>query len=165
MDREKTCCFTGHRAGKLPWGGNENDPRCEELKKRIFDAVEAVYGSGIRHYISGMALGGDTYFAEAVLRLREEHADVTLEAAIPHRDQASRWGDADRRRYESILERCDRITVLSDEYTPSCMDRRNRYMVDSSSVVIAAYNGKAGGTLNTLRYAIASELEIISLPL
>ena len=25
--REKTCCFTGHRSAKLPWGANENDPR------------------------------------------------------------------------------------------------------------------------------------------
>ena len=26
-ERENTCCFTGHREYKLPWGSDENDPR------------------------------------------------------------------------------------------------------------------------------------------
>ena len=41
-ERERICCFTGHRAAKLPWGDNEQDARCLELKRRIADAVEAV---------------------------------------------------------------------------------------------------------------------------
>ena len=32
MDREQTCCFTGHRPEKLPWRYDESDPRCVELK-------------------------------------------------------------------------------------------------------------------------------------
>ena len=35
MDREHTCCFTGHRTERLPWGDNENDPRCLALKDRL----------------------------------------------------------------------------------------------------------------------------------
>ena len=30
-ERENTCCFTGHREYKLPWGSDENDPRCRKL--------------------------------------------------------------------------------------------------------------------------------------
>ena len=26
MNKEKTCCFTGHRPDKLPWGEDEADP-------------------------------------------------------------------------------------------------------------------------------------------
>ena len=37
--RQESCCFTGHRPAKLPWGYNESDPRCVRLKKRIADAV------------------------------------------------------------------------------------------------------------------------------
>lgn len=28
MNRETTCCFTGHRPEKLPWREDEGDPRC-----------------------------------------------------------------------------------------------------------------------------------------
>ena len=50
-ERENTCCFTGHREYKLPWGSDENDPRCHKLQQQLFDAVDAVYAAGIRHFI------------------------------------------------------------------------------------------------------------------
>ena len=81
--KHSACSFTGHRPGKLPWGMNEADPRCQNLKKRLWDAVEGAYQEGIRHFICGMALGCDLFFAEEVLRLRQMHPEVTLEAAIP----------------------------------------------------------------------------------
>ena len=67
MEKTVTCAFTGHRENKRPWRGREDDPRCLRLKQMIFDAVEAVYQGGVRHYICGMAHGCDFYFAEAVL--------------------------------------------------------------------------------------------------
>ena len=45
------------------------------------------------------------------------------------------------------------------------MMRRNRYMVDNSTILIAAYGGKPGGTMNTLLYALRRGLEIIELPI
>ena len=81
--RQSACCFTGHRPGKLPWRYNEEDLRCVSLKARIADAVEAAYQEGFRHFLCGMALGCDLYFCECVLRLRQMHPDVTVEAAIP----------------------------------------------------------------------------------
>ena len=43
------------------------------------------------------------------------------------------------------------------------MMRRNRYMVDNSSVVIAAFNGSSGGTLNTILYAMRKKREVIQI--
>ena len=165
MDRSKTCTFTGHRENKLPWRGDETDPRCLRLKERIYDAAESLYQSGIRHYICGMATGGDMYFGEAVLRLRAEHPDVTLEAAIPCEGQSGGWPAPLRRRYDRLARECDYHTVIQKDYTPDCMLRRNRYMVDASAVLIAAYNGAPGGTRSTLLYAMRQGLQIIQLPM
>ena len=42
---ELTCTFTGHRAEKLPWGYNENDPRCRRLKQTLYDTLTGIqYG-------------------------------------------------------------------------------------------------------------------------
>ena len=49
MDREQTCCFTGHRPEKLPWRYDESDPRCVELKGRLAAALGDAYGKGKRH--------------------------------------------------------------------------------------------------------------------
>ena len=163
--RASTCTFTGHREEKLPWRGNEDDPRCLELKRCIYDAVEAVYMDGVTHYICGMATGGDMYFCEAVIRLREEHPEVTLEAAIPFEGQSGRWSAALRKRYDRLVTECDYHTVISREYTDDCMMRRNRYMVDSAAYLIAAYDGAPGGTRATLLYAMRHGLKIIQLPI
>lgn len=163
MDRSDSCCFTGHREAKLPWRGNEDDPRCKALKNSIYDAVEAVYRSGKRHFLCGMATGCDFYFCEAVLALRERCPDVTLEAAIPCERQSENWSQRQRLRYERLVSECDFHTVVQKEYSPDCYMRRNRYMVDSSSVLIAAYNGRHGGTMSTLLYAMRKGLEVIQL--
>ena len=159
------CTFTGHREEKLPWKSNEADPNCVRLKELISDAIESVYSSGIRHFICGMATGCDMYFCEAVMALREAHRDVTLEAAIPWEGQSKGWSEALRRRYTKLVADCDYHTLVQKDYTPDCLMRRNRYMVDSASVLIAAYSGKPGGTMSTLLYAMRHGLEIIELPI
>lgn len=165
MDREHTCTFTGHRENKLPWHGDETDARCVRLKERIYDAAEAAYRGGMSHFICGMATGCDMYFCEAVLRLRGEHEEITVEAAIPFEGQSKQWPAALRRRYDRLVSECDYQTVVQRDYSPDCMMRRNRYMVDASSLLIAAYNGAPGGTQSTLLYAIRQGLEIIQLPM
>lgn len=161
IEKEKSCCFTGHRPDKLPWGEDENDPRCERLKKSIAQAVEDAYVAGSRHFICGMARGCDLYFAEAVLSLREAETDVTLECARPCETQADSWPERQRGRYQRILERCDYETLVQHHYDRFCMMRRNRYMVDRSSRLIAVYNGvPKGGTCQTLLYAMKKGLSI-----
>ncbi|MBR6115304.1 MAG: DUF1273 family protein, partial [Oscillospiraceae bacterium] len=85
------CAFTGHRAAKLPWGYNENDPRCLQLKQVIYDTAEAVYSAGFDRFLCGMAEGCDIYFCEAVIALREEHPEIRIEAAVPFAGQADKW--------------------------------------------------------------------------
>ena len=164
MDKRTiTCCFTGHRAEKLPWKYNETDPDCLALKEKLQDVLSALYGAGYRHFICGMATGGDLYFGEAVVALREEHPDVTLEAAIPFEGQSAQWPDGARRRYFRLAEECDKQTLLHHDYTPDCMMDRNRYMVDHSGLLIAVYNGSPGGTRNTMLYAMRQGVEILQL--
>ena len=139
--RPSSCAFTGHRPAKLPWGYREEDPRCLALKRRIRDAVESAYEEGYCHFLCGMAQGCDLYFCEIVLALRAKHPEITLEAAVPCPTQADDWPEAERQRYRQLLAACDYETLVSAHYTPDCMQRRNRYLVDHAALLIAAYDG------------------------
>ena len=163
MNRETTCSFTGHRPDKLPWRGDESDPRCLALKERLAAAVEDAYDKGMRHFLCGMARGADFYFCDAVLELRERRSGVTLEAVIPCEEQAARWSERERERWFSLVERCDGETMLQHHYDKGCMLRRNRYLVDHSSMLIAVYDGMLGGTMYTLSYAMKRGLETVIL--
>ena len=86
-----------------------------------------------------------------------------MEAVIPCEEQAARWGERDRQRYFSLVERCDGETMVQRQYDRGCMLRRNRYMVDHSALLIAVYDGMLGGTMYTLSYAMKQGLEIVTL--
>ena len=149
-DKEKTCCFTGHRPAKLPWGSRESDPRCAELKLELAARIEAIYELGYRHFICGMAIGCDTFFAEA---------------AVPCGSQPDKWTKAQRLRYNELLNRCDTVTVLQYGYTDDCMMQRNRYMVDRSSLLLACFDGRPGGTMSTIVYAERQGLKTVIIEL
>ena len=165
MDPAVTCCFTGHRPEKLPWGRDENDPRCLALRQELAARLQGLYEAGYRHFICGMAAGCDLYFAEAVLALRKERPDVTLEAAVPCLGQADHWPRALRDRYDALLADCDEVTLLQHAYSPGCMQRRNEYMVGRSSLLLAVFDGQPGGTMNTILYARRRGCRILTIEL
>ena len=110
MDREHTCCFTGHRPDKLPWGTDERDPRCVAVFEQLTAALDRAYAAGCRHFICGMARGGDLLFCRAALALRDRQPGVTVEGAIPCQTQADRWpaNERARRTEEEIVGEANR---------------------------------------------------------
>ena len=111
-----------------------------------------------------MASGADTYFGEAVVALREEHPDIELEAVIPFRGQEHRRPKAQRERYARLEAMCDTVTVLHESYRRGCMQERNRYMVDRSSLLLAVYDDRVGGTYSTVKYAEKQNITVVILP-
>lgn len=154
MGKVKTCCFTGHRPQSLPFRFDEQDSRCLRLKQVLRKEIERqIIEEGVTHFISGMAIGVDMYAAEIVLDLKKKYPQITLEAAIPCETQAVKWTVPLRERYYDIAARCDKETMLQRHYTPDCMHKRNRYMVDAADTVIAVWNGSPSGTGKTVQYA------------
>lgn len=162
MTTKKTCCFTGHRPSRLGFG--ENSPHCAALKNKISALLtDLIEQQGFTHFISGMALGVDMYAARAVLELKEKYPFITLECAIPCANQTKGWSLKDKTEYSAILSRCDNPVLLQQPYTPDCMQKRNRYMVDNSNLVLAVWNGTPSGTGNTVKYAKAKNVPVLLL--
>ncbi len=158
---EKFCCCTGHRPKGFPFAYEKRGREYKAYLKLLKQKTEtAITEYGITAFISGMAIGADLDFAEIVLKLRKKYP-VTLECAVPCPNQTLKWNDKDKRRYDGVIKRADKISLISERYTPECMLKRNRYMVDKSDRVIAVFNGKEeGGTWYTIKYAKANDKEI-----
>ena len=159
--KSSTVCFTGHRPSKLSFKYNENHPQClllkQRLKTRIIDAIE----NGYHRFFTGMAIGVDTWAAEAVLELKEKYPLIKLLAAVPCTQQEKTWPRASKERYHRILNACDEVHQVSDQpYSAKRMLDRDQYMVDRSQRIIAVYNGKPGGTAHTIQRAKESQLVI-----
>ena len=151
-DRLTTVAFTGHRT----YGG--------QAAAALRATVGELYARGFRTFLCGMAMGCDLYFCEAVLELRSRHPDVTVEAAIPCPTQSDAWPADQRERYRRLVKACDFETVVSQQYSASCMQRRDRYMVDHAALLIAVHDGQPGGTRRTIEYAMRRRLDVVILP-
>lgn len=153
--KEKTCCFTGHRV--IP---TRALPRLvEELKQTL----RRLIGEGVRYFGVGGALGFDTLAAGTVLRLKGEYPDVRLILVLPCRDQTRGWKAADARRYRDILSRADKVVYTAERYSPGCMHRRNRHLVENSSVCVAYCTRETGGSAYTAEYARQRGLRLVLL--
>lgn len=110
-----------------------------------------------------MAIGVDMYAAEIVLGLKASYPGITLESAIPCESQSAKWSEALRDRYFDIASKCDKETLIQTHYSPDCMDKRNRYMVDHADVLIAVWDGSPSGTGKTVRYAHQQGKSVITI--
>ena len=126
--------------------------------------VETLSDGGVTRFICGGALGFDTLAAETVLKIRKKNPAVTLSLILPCRDQAARWTESQKKFYNAILEKADEKEFLFDRYVNGCMQMRNRKMVDASQICIAYYQGRPGGTMQTVAYAKEKGLRLLFLP-
>ena len=145
--------FAGHRPEKLPWGMDESDPRCGALKIQIAEAVAAAADRGFTTFLCGMARGCDFWFAEGVLKQKEAHPELRLEAYLPCPSQPDRWPEQDQKRYEKLLLSCDAVHMVEPVYSEGCMLRRNRVMIDRCDELLTVWDGSRGGTAAAVRYA------------
>ena len=160
MIKEETCCLTGHRPKSLPWGYDETKQSCIDFKKDLHQKFLYALNLGKKCFLTGMAEGFDMIGTEILIQLRKEHKQIKIIAVVPCKNQEIKWSEKQQQRYKNILKECNEIIILSDVYTPTCMNDRNKYMVDKSSLVIACFNGKSSGTGNTIKLAQMNNCQI-----
>lgn len=153
--REQTCCFTGHR--------DIAQDEKQEVKRQLERELRSLIGKGIRYFGSGGARGVDLIAADVVLQLKKEFPHIRLIMVLPCRHQTRGWRGENIRHYESILSQADKVVYIQEKYSPDCMQKRNRHLVDHSSVCVAYCTRNTGGTAYTLRYACKKSERIVLL--
>ncbi len=142
INKEKTCAFSGHRI--LPKNFDA---------KEVEIAVKNLIDKGFDTFLVGMAIGFDTICFNILENLRKSN-DIRLIACVPCTDQDKYFNKNQTEQYHKMLDLADEVIVLSESYFDGCMQVRNKFMVDNSSVLIAYLASGYGGTYSTVKYAI-----------
>lgn len=146
MDNKlKTCCLTGHR--KIL---HEN---FEEISQRLEAVLVGLIERGYVYFGTGGALGFDTLAAQTVLKLKTRYPHIRLILVLPCENQTQLWKKEDKAVYEHIKENSDKVVYVSKIYFNGCMHKRNRCLVDGSSICVCYLIKKEGGTFYTVSYA------------
>ena len=153
--KEKTVCFTGHRTIPMlkKW----------KIEKKLKDTLETLIEEGYCYFGAGGALGFDTIAAQTVLNLKKKHPEIKLILVLPCKNQTRGWDEKDISAYESIIEQADKVVYTQEHYDRGCMFKRNRHLVDNSSVCVAYLTEEKGGTAYTVNYANQKGIKVINI--
>jgi Trk K+ transport system NAD-binding subunit len=118
-----------------------------------------------------ITVGAEPLSKELPVNLRQ----ITLRKDHPWTNSAIRDIDISRQSYivlvrhagaalipngSTVLNEGDEVFVLSDRYYEGCMQARNRFMVDHSSLCFCYMTRFEGGTWATVRYALHQHLTV-----
>ena len=151
--RKYRCAFTGHRPEKIV---GAEARIIVELHKEIVRAID----DGYRVFLTGMSRGVDLWAADIVIALRRQNKDIKLMCVIPFEGMEAQWPVDWQKHYRLVRKQADWVQVLSDRYSPDVYQKRNAWMVDHSTRLIAVFNGEPSGTGNTIQYAMEQEIPV-----
>ncbi|MEA5002940.1 MAG: SLOG family protein [Christensenella sp.] len=156
MNKQTTCCFTGHRPHKVPLLGDRADPRYETLEIQLSLAI--LTKALVFHcdtFLCGMAQGTDMLCGDLVLHLRHIYKlPLRLICVIPCLSQAQDWDAGAQKHYKWLLAQADGSVLLQRDYTDGCYLRRNEWMVGRSAHMVALLDPRlCGGTSYTVSLA------------
>lgn len=153
---------TGHRPPTFgDW--DEKSEMAKDVKRWLYLAIERAIKKGRTHFITGLAVGVDIWFGEAVLALKDKYPHIKLIAAVPYPGQPERWAEFNQVRWNRLTQASDELHVLFNnpaedapkfEYAKR-LNGRNEWMVNACPVGMAVHHSEhiKGGTVNCLRYA------------
>lgn len=148
---------TGHRPDKL--GGYNVETRLvvTGFAREFLEIVQP------EEVISGMAQGWDQAVAWAAVDL-----GIPFVAAEPFAGHGDNWPLEAHDRYLKLLAHAKSIVFVwtlpayRSETIAEALNRRNHWMVDNASVVLALWNGTPGGTANCVNYAREKRVEVLN---
>lgn len=150
INKAKTVAVTGHRVLLEDF---------DEIKlKKVF--LELLL-DGYDTFLIGMALGFDTVCFKVLEKLKKDNK-INIIACIPCSTQSSKFSIKQKREYDRMLSTADGKVLISEDYTPTCMQKRNVFMVDNASVLVSYLRRDFGGTKNTVNYAKKVNCKIIN---
>lgn len=158
----RTVAFTGHRPRYFSFSGG-NDPHLLALRRTLREQILRLHReNGAIHFLTGMALGVDTWAAQEVLALKEQGFPLTLSCILPCVGQENRWNREEKEQYRRLCGQAASTETLSPFYFSGCMQMRDRVLVDRCDLLLAVYDGESsGGTGYTVHYALKKEKPIV----
>ena len=137
-----------------------------EIEHRLSKTVEDLIQKGYLYFGVGGARGFDALASEVVLELKKKYQQIHLILVLPFDLQyihEGNWEQAEIAQYQRLKVQASKVIVLTPGYSPGVYYRRNRHLVDNSSVCIAYMTRKNSGTSYTVSYAKEKQLQIINI--
>lgn len=156
--------LTGHRPEKLN-GYHLDTPFYDRLRSTLQKTIlEGLRRHGALTLHSGLALGADTVWSQAILWAREQFPDqIRFVAEVPFPAQAERWpARGDREFWQHQIDTADQVNYYAERHSVRAMQLRNEGMIRAANLLLAVYDGTSGGTGHAVRFAQQTGVRVFS---
>lgn len=154
----ESCFFTGHRMI-----ANNEIPDIMHMTEKL--CIKLIEEYGVKHFISGAAMGYDMLAANIVLNLKKQYPLIMLHLYLPCRNQSQQWKPAYKAEWDKLIKLADEKKYIYDgNYVDGCMQLRNTEMVNDAYYGIAFCKRNTGGTYDTIKKAVQNKRFICILP-
>ena len=134
------CANIGCSPMCFPWGFDEEDEGCAELKLMLMNRITRYRSEGcIRFHIS-MDCGVGLYAAEIIHGLKETDGDLETICYVPYEEQATKWTPELRDRYFNALATCTEVVNVSYEKTVCCEFKAHLEAMKEADTVIVVFD-------------------------
>ena len=140
MGENLCCAIIGQPPMRFPWGFDEEDSGCQNLKLALAQKIMELQQWGVKRFAVVADCGVGLYAGEIVNALRKHDADLMLFVVTPHEEQATKWTPDLRNRYFKLLEDCTLMEAASLHKTPTCEYDAYRKIIDYADMVLAVYD-------------------------
>lgn len=141
MDKPVRCAVIGQNPMRFPWGFDEEDESCSEMKMELAQQIMALRQGGVSQFLIACDYGVGLYAGEIVNGLRATtDRDLMLICYIPHEDQATKWAPYLRERYFNVLAACTYLSAVCEVGTPNAQLQAYEKIIDLADVVLGVYD-------------------------
>ena len=145
---ELICCGFGHRM------------MLTDVEKPLREALERLAVQGVTKFYTGGMGEFDDLFARTVRSIKRNDHRLRLILVLPY---LTRPVATERAWYETQYDEILIPAELDGVHPKAAITLRNRWMVDRSSIVIAALRRDYGGAAEAIRYAESTGKEVLRL--
>lgn len=166
MDQNLCCAIIGQHPMRFPWGFDEEDSGCQNLKLALAQKIMELRQQGVTRFAVVADCGVGLYAGECVNALRLTDPDLMLFVVTPHEEQATKWAPYLRERYFKLLADCTIMELASHHKTQDCEYDAYRKIIDYADMVLAVYDpvtARDDAVDTAMEYAKTGNLPITSL--
>lgn len=140
MKPERTCAIIGQHPLRFPWGFDEEDDGCRDLKLELAQKIMELRQQGVTRFAVVADCGIGLYAGEIINIMRETDRSLMLFVVTPHEEQATKWASYLRDRYFDLLAKCSVMEAVSLHKTETCQLDAYLRIIGYADFVLSVYD-------------------------
>ncbi|MFR9537849.1 MAG: SLOG family protein [Rikenellaceae bacterium] len=159
------CAVLGPNPMSFPWGYDEDDEDCYDLKQALKKEIMCLTTGGIENFWIACDPGVGLWCGEFINTIQKEFwFDISLHCYVPYEEHANKWHQNLRERYYSMLMSADSEHNDSGRKTPSARLDAYKAIIDKADVLLVVHDDSTKKTDQldeALEYAKAQKKSMI----